>query len=156
MKCPLCGHEVSVNERFCRNCGENNEYYAGNNEPKVVQPAPQVHRPIQQVPINAVPVQPAPAAVVQPAPVYRPAPVAPVQPAPKPAVQRESLGLGICSIVFGCSFYFCFVGLVLGIVALATSRTKPGRVLSWIGFGISLGLTVIFTIYIIGIIALLA
>ena len=129
MKCSLCGHEVSANERFCRNCGENNEHYVSNETPKVA------NQPIQQVPINPNYAQPI---IIHQAPVYK---------APSPST-GESLGLGICSIVFGSTFYLSFVGLILAIAGLSNYRGKPGRILSRIGFGISLGCTCLLTLYV--------
>lgn len=51
MKCPNCGNEVSVNEKICSNCGENNESYIApmqpidnsvNNSSKVINPTPTI------------------------------------------------------------------------------------------------------------------
>lgn len=52
MKCPNCGNEVSVNERICSNCGENNENYiapvqtidnyTNNGSSQVTNPTPSV------------------------------------------------------------------------------------------------------------------
>lgn len=55
MKCPCCGYEVSANDRFCPNCGENNESYVEHNvqvTPSYSRPAnTQINQPINRVSI---------------------------------------------------------------------------------------------------------
>lgn len=56
MKCTCCGRELSQNDRFCPECGENNENYVEVIEPKQYS-QPQQNQYVNQ-PINRVPIYP--------------------------------------------------------------------------------------------------
>ena len=51
MKCTCCGKELLSTDRFCPNCGQNNDSYVEPVKTEVVE-TPVVHQPINRVPIN--------------------------------------------------------------------------------------------------------
>lgn len=45
MKCTMCGKELSQSDRYCPNCGENNEAFV---EPRVIREEPPLSNPYHQ------------------------------------------------------------------------------------------------------------
>lgn len=104
MKCPLCGNVVSDNDRYCSNCGENNEFYI---KPRNVEPAnvaPQSNT--QQSNISDS--------------TYNSNQYLPPYLSP-----GESSTYGILSIVFGA--LGGWLGLVFGIIGLNTYKRPENR-----------------------------
>ena len=54
MKCSCCGQEITSNDRFCPNCGENNDGYVevGRTSSSTQTATPHINQPINRVPIN--------------------------------------------------------------------------------------------------------
>ncbi len=52
MKCSCCGQEITKNDRFCQNCGQNNEFYVEIVETTRSSITHNINQPINKVPIN--------------------------------------------------------------------------------------------------------
>lgn len=120
-----------------------------------------------QQPVYEQPVQPAYAQPEQPTqPVY-------AQPVAAPVQQLESLAssaltMGILSLVFACTFFISFLGIVFGAIGkgkakqfallngLPAGKAKVGSILSTAGLIVGIIMTVILVIYIIAIAASIA
>ena len=55
MKCSCCGQKITSNDRFCPNCGENNESYVEIVKTTRSSITQNINQPIQKVPINISP-----------------------------------------------------------------------------------------------------
>ena len=132
MKCSCCGQEITSNDRFCPNCGENNEGYV-----EVVQTSsssqtstPHISQPINRVPIN--PSQPNQQ-------TNNPTSGSPVfvysQTQVVANVKPESKALGICAIIF--SVLGGWLGLVFSIMGLTKYKSSKPRTMCIIGIVLS-------------------
>lgn len=131
MKCSCCGQEITSNDRFCPNCGENNEGYV-----EVIQTSssaqnstPHVSQTINRVPINPSQTnQQTNTNATSGSPVFvysQTQVVANVKP--------EGKALGICAIIF--SVLGGWLGLVLSIVGLCNYKEPENKTLCKIGLG---------------------
>jgi hypothetical protein len=174
MICTKCGAEIPEGAKFCINCG---------NAAVAAEPAPQVEQPVYEAPQQ--PVYEAP----QQQPVYAAAPQQPqyqqpqyqqpqyqqpqyqqptyyAQPQPAANVSgKPALTFGILGIIFACTFYFSFLGIIFSAIGLGKAKAfraaagqlsgpaKVGKILSTIGLIVGIILTVICLIVVIGLIA---
>ena len=119
MKCSCCGREITDKDRFCPNCGENNEAYV-----EVVEtPKPLESQVINQSVANTSINSSTPLYVYNQTRVVH--------------VRREGKGLGICALVF--SILGGWLGLVLSIIGLSTYQDPENRKLCKIGLGFFIG-----------------
>ena len=132
MKCSCCGQEITSKDRFCPNCGENNESYV-----EVLEtPKPALSQSINQ-PINRVPINPnggntnnSNQNASSPVYVYSQTQVV-------TSVKEESKALGICAIIF--SVLGGWLGLVLSIIGLCNYKEPGNRTLCKVGLGFCIG-----------------
>ena len=101
MKCECCGKEMESNERFCPNCGANNENYVEPVKAEVVEGNQ------SQTPSTNVYQQNTKIVYVQ------------------QNSQKESSALGVCAIIF--SILGGWLGLILAIVGLSTYKEPDNR-----------------------------
>ena len=138
MKCSCCGQETTSNDRFCPNCGENNEGYVEVVETPRPSATPHVSQPINKVPIN-----PSYSNTNQQA--NDPNNVSPVfvysQTQVVTNVKQESKALGICAIIF--SVLGGWLGLVLSIIGLCNYKEPENKTLCKVGLGFCVGWVVI-------------
>jgi len=149
MRCSCCGNEVRENERYCSNCGQNNEGYV---ERKPIERV-EIYRQPQNNSVNSQytgantysqgqmpngPYSHPGDNYQQPNSYYQ---------APPPVTKTESSTIGILAIIF--SVLGGWLGLILAIVGLCTyklpeNRTKCkialGFVIGWFVLGILLGI----------------
>ena len=154
MRCPCCESEVTVNDKLCPFCGENNEHYIAPPAPPKVNPVLSNYQPQPQPQYNTY-VQPQPVAYtpayVQPQPVVIPTPTY----SSRVAFGIVAFVLGAVALtfwqihaIFGGLFFYIFSNLImhpalaLGIVGVNLSRTTVGHALSkggiWFFVGISI------------------
>ena len=170
MICTKCGAEIPEGAKFCISCGT-----------PAAAPAPQVEQPVYeapQAPAYEAPQQPAyeqppvyaAAAPQQPQyqqPQYQQQPTYYAQPQPADAgvSGKPALTFGILGIIFACTFYFSFLGIIFSAIGLGKAKAfqaaagqlygpaKVGKILSVIGLIVGIILTVIAAIALIAIIA---
>lgn len=136
MKCSCCGSEITSKDRFCPNCGENNEAYVEvieNSRPSSTQNVNQT--------INKVPIYPNTGTSTNQtqnnnSPVYIYSQTQVVT-----TVKPESKALGICAIIF--SVLGGWLGLVLSIVGLCNYKEPNNRKLCKVGLGFCIGWVVL-------------
>ena len=164
MRCPCCESEVTVNDKLCPFCGENNEHYIAPPSHPKVNPVLSNYQSQTQSQYSSY-VQPQPQPVAFTTTTY----VQPVAPPPQPVViakpsngysSRVAFGivafvLGAVALtfwqihaIFGGLFFYIFSNLImhpalaLGIVGINLSRTTVGHALSkggiWFFIGISI------------------
>ena len=183
MICTKCGAEIPEGAKFCINCGT----------PAAAEPAPQAEQPVYeapqqpayeapQQPAYEAPQQPVYAAAAPQQPQYQQPQYAPQQPQyqqpqyqqptyyaqPQPAAGvsgKPALTFGILGIIFACTFYFSFLGIIFSAIGLGKAKAfraaagqlygpaKVGKILSTIGLIVGIILTVICLIVVIGLIA---
>ena len=140
MKCSCCGSEITSKDRFCPNCGENNESYVETVTSLRQSPRPSQSQPINQ-PINRVPIHQEPNYSNQPnnsqVNIYSHTQI--VTP-----VKTEGKALGICALIF--SILGGWLGLVLSIVGLCNYKDPENRKLCKIGLGFCIGWAVLILI----------
>lgn len=178
MICTKCGAEIPEGAKFCINCGT-----------PAAETAPQPEQPVYeapQQPAYEAPQQPVYAAAPQ-QPQYQQPQYAPqqpqyqqpqyqqpqyqqptyyAQPAPNPGVSgKPALTFGILGIIFACTFYFSFLGIIFSAIGLGKAKAfraaagqlygpaKVGKILATIGLIVGIILTVICLIVVIGLIA---
>lgn len=177
MICTKCGAEIPEGAKFCINCG---------NAAAAAEPAPQVEQPVYEAPQQPAYEQPpvyaaAPAAPQQPQyqqpqyappqpqyqqPQYQQQPTYYAQPAPAANVSgKPALTFGILGLVFACTFYFSFLGIIFSAIGLGKAKAfraaagqlygpaKVGKILATIGLIVGIIMTVICLIVVIGLIA---
>jgi hypothetical protein len=175
MICTNCGAEIPEGAKFCISCGT-----------AAAAAAPQVEQPVYeapQAPAYEAPQQPAyeqppvyaAAAPQQPQyqqqayqqPQYQQQPTYYAQPQPAAAAVsgKPALTFGILGIIFACTFYFSFLGIIFSAIGLGKAKAfqaaagqlygpaKVGKILSVIGLIVGIILTVIAAIALIAIIA---
>ena len=132
MKCSCCGQEITSKDRFCPNCGENNEAYVEVVETSRPTPSQNINQPINRVPIN--PNTGSSSSSTQnngsPVHVYRQTQVV-------TTVKEESKALGVCAIIF--SVLGGWLGLVLSIIGLCNYKLPENRTLCKVGLGFCIG-----------------
>lgn len=122
MKCLCCGQEITSKDRYCPNCGENNEGYVEIEETSKFTQTSNINQPINRVPIN--PSTGTTNNYTQNIQVVTPC-------------KAENKALGICAIIF--SALGGWLGLVLSIMGLCNYKTKENRKLCKIGLWICIG-----------------
>ena len=176
MICTNCGAEIPEGAKFCISCGT-----PAAAAPPVEQPvyeAPQApayeapQAPVYEQP-QAAPVYAAAAAPQQPQyqqyqqPQYQQQPTYYAQPQPADAgvSGKPALTFGILGIVFACTFYLSFLGIIFSAIGIGKAKAfraaagqlygpaKVGKILATIGLIVGIILTVIFVIWLIAIIA---
>ena len=138
MRCSSCGQEITSNDRFCPNCGENNEGYV-----EVVVTSKPTSTPHVSQPINRVPIDPnsnnnqptnTSTSTGSPVSVYSQTQVV-------ANVKPEGKALGICAIIF--SVLGGWLGLIFSIVGLCSYKEPKNKTLCKIGLGFCIGWFVI-------------
>lgn len=127
MKCSCCGKELVSSDRFCPNCGQNNDYYV---EPKKkdINETPIVNQPISTTPVKNQTYDNQNSQnynINSSQNSYQQTPV---------VVQQQDVegsSIAICAVVFGA--LGGWLGLVLGIVGLCRYKEKGNRVMCIIG-----------------------
>ncbi len=168
MICTKCGAEIPEGAKFCINCG---------NAAVAAEPAPQPEQPVyeapqqpayeapQQQPVYAAPQQPQYQQPQYQQPQYQ-QPTYYAQPAPNPGVSgKPALTFGILGIIFACTFYLSFLGIIFSAIGLGKAKAfraaagqlygpaKVGKILATIGLIVGIIMTVICLIVVIGLIA---
>ena len=127
MKCACCGQELSSRDRFCPNCGENNEGFVQINE----TPVRETPKPINNSqPINRVPIYTNDNQSSQNSSIFYHQTNISIQP------QTEGAAIAVLALVF--SILGGWLGLVFAIIGLSKYTTKKYRVMC----GVSLGLII--------------
>ena len=183
MICTNCGAEIPEGAKFCISCGT-----PAAAAPPVEQPVPEAPQaPVYEQP-QAAPVYAAAAAPQQPQyqqpqyqqpqqyaqpqyqqyqqPQYQQQPTYYAQPQPDAGVSgKPALTFGILGIVFACTFYLSFLGIIFSAIGLGKAKAfkaaagqlygpaKVGKILATIGLIVGIILTVIFLIWLIALIA---
>ncbi|MBO6010371.1 MAG: zinc ribbon domain-containing protein [Oscillospiraceae bacterium] len=174
MICTNCGAEIPEGAKFCISCGT-----AAPAAPPVEQPvyeapqAPAYEQP-QAAPVYAAaaPQQPQYQQPQYAQPQYQQPQYAPQQPTyyaqPQPAAGvsgKSALTFGILGIVFACTFYLSFLGIIFSAIGLGKAKAfraaagqlygpaKVGKILATIGLIVGIIMTVICLIVVIGLIA---
>ena len=133
MRCSCCGQELNSNDRFCPNCGENNEGYV-----EVAGSSASSNTPYVNQPINRVPIYPSNNNNQQ---YNNPNNGAPIfvynQTQVVANVKQESKALPICALIF--SILGGWLGLILSIIGLCNCKEKSNRNLCKIGLGFCIG-----------------
>ena len=139
MICTKCGARIDDGSKFCAECGA-----AVPAEPQYQQPQYTAQPQYQQPQYNAVP-------------VYN-----------QSVSSTPVLTWGIIGLAFACSFFLSFLGIIfsavgrgkantyLNQVGQLTGKAKVGSILSKVGLILGIVLTVVFIIYIIAIVGLIA
>ncbi len=164
MICTKCGAEIPEGAKFCINCG---------NAAVAAEPAPQPEPPVyeapqqpayeapQQQPVYAAPQQPQYQQPQYQQPQYQQPqyqqPTYYAQPAPNPGVSgKPALTFGILGIIFACTFYLSFLGIIFSAIGLGKAKAfraaagqlygpaKVGKILATIGLIIAIIMTVIY------------
>ena len=173
MICTKCGAEIPEGAKFCINCG---------NAAVAAEPAPQPEQPVyeapqqpayeapQQQPVYAAPQQPQYQQPQYQQPQYQQPqyqqPTYYAQPAPNPGVSgKPALTFGILGIIFACTFYLSFLGIIFSAIGLGKAKAfraaagqlygpaKVGKILATIGLIVGIIMTVIGLIALIVVIA---
>jgi ABC-type multidrug transport system permease subunit len=128
MFCQQCGAQIDDKALFCNNCGTrtNNVQQPVQQQP-VQQPVyqqpmqqPYVQQPVQQQPVYQQPVYQQP---VYQQPVYQQENV--VDPIAKEMADKaagSALTFGILSLVFACTFYLSFLGIIFACIAFSKAN----------------------------------
>lgn len=132
MKCSCCGQEIKSNDRFCPNCGENNEAYVEVVETSRPTPSQNINQPINRVPINPNTGSSTGSTQNNGSPVYDYSQTQVVT-----TVKDESKALGVCAIIF--SVLGGWLGLVLSIIGLCNYKQPENRTLCKVGLGFCIG-----------------
>ena len=132
MRCSCCGNEVREDERYCNNCGQNNEGYVE-------------RKPIEKVEIYRQPSNNS--AYSQPQSTYQQTNI--YQQNTYQTQKQESGALGILAIIFG--VLGGWLGLVLSIVGLCTYKTPEHKTKCKVGLGFFIGWVVLY--FIIGLVS---
>ena len=127
MRCSCCGNEVREDERYCNNCGQNNEGYVEK-------------KPIEKVEIQ--PTKPVSSVGTQHQQTYQQTNI--YQQHTYQAPKQESATLGVLAIVFGA--LGGWLGLVLSIVGLCTYQSPEHKNKCKIGLGLFIGWVVLYAI----------
>ena len=132
MKCSCCGQEITSKDRFCPNCGENNEAYVEVVETSRPAPSQNINQPINRVPINPNTGSSSNSTQNNGSPVYVYRQTQVVT-----TVKEESKALGVCAIIF--SVLGGWLGLVLSIIGLCNYKLPENRILCKVGLGFCIG-----------------
>ena len=128
MRCSCCGKEIREDERYCSNCGQNNEYYVENKPIEKVE--------IYQSSSTSTGSNP-PQVGYHQTTIYQ-------QNTYQPQPKVESGALGICAIIF--SVLGGWLGLVLSIIGLCTYQTPEHKTKCKVGLGFCIGWFVLWLI----------
>jgi len=175
MFCTNCGSKFDDGNSFCPNCGAKVETVAQPVAEPVPVAAPVEAASVQATPVEAIPVQPAPAPAPAPAPVqpvtpvqpvYTQVPVTPIATAPQSGDNGSGIMvLGILAIAFGAFYILAPGGIICGAIGLSKAKkfieengqlfgkAKIGKFLSLGGLILSCVMTGIILIYFIALIA---
>lgn len=118
MFCSNCGNQISEGSRFCGVCGAPVEV-APQQQPAQQQPV-QPEQPVYQQPVYQQPVYQQP---VYQQPVYQQENV--VDPIAKEMADKaasSALTFGILSLVFACTFYLSFLGIIFACIAFSKAN----------------------------------
>ena len=132
MKCSCCRQEITSKDRFCPNCGENNEAYVEVVENSRPTPSQNINQPINRVPINPNTRSSNSSTQNNGSPVYVYSQTQVVT-----TVKEESKALGVCAIIF--SVLGGWLGLVLSIIGLCSYKLPENRTLCKVGLGFCIG-----------------
>ena len=130
MKCTCCGKELYSTDRFCPNCGQNNEYFVEPVEakPEVVENNNNnngyINQPINRVPINNN--QNYNNSNYQNNQSYQQPPVVVVQ-----QQAPEGSGIAVAALIFG--LLGGWLGLVFGIIGLCKYKESGNRAMCIVG-----------------------
>ena len=129
MFCSNCGNQISEGSRFCGVCGAPVEV-APQQQPAQTQPVQpqqpaQPEQPVYQQPVYQQPVyqQPVYQQPVYQQPVYQQENV--VDPIAKEMADKaagSALTFGILSLVFACTFYLSFLGIIFACIAFSKAN----------------------------------
>lgn len=159
MICKQCGQEIAPDAKFCGVCGAPNDAAAQPVEPQYAQPAADPYAQQYQQPQYQQPQYQQPQ-YQQPQQYGQPQYGAPVEDPVERSLSKSILVFGILALVFCCTFYLAFLGIIFGAIAMSkakkyaasyplTGRAKVGKILGTVGLIIGIIFTVIVTIIII-------
>ena len=129
MRCSCCGNEVREDERFCNNCGQNNEGYVE-------------RKPIERVEIYTQPSNSS--TYSQPNGSYQQTNNYYQQNNYQQPQKQESGALGILAIIF--SVLGGWLGLLLSIIGLCTYQNPEHKTKCKVGLGIFIGWIVLYVL----------
>ena len=115
MKCPCCGHEMTSQDRFCPNCGENNESYVE------IQSTPTQSTYINQQ-INKVPIY---QSTSTPSTSQNTNVNSYSTPGQTHTIKHENSAIAILALIF--SIFGGIAGLVLSIIGLSIYKESRNR-----------------------------
>ena len=174
MFCSNCGNQISDGSRFCGVCGTPVEAAPQQQpvqaQPEQPQPQIQPEQPVYQQPVYQQPVyqQPAYQQPVYQQPTYQQEYVAdPIAKEIGDKAAGSALTFGILSLVFACTFYFSFLGIIFACIAfskagknkrfnngVAHAKAKVGRGLAIGGLITGIVLTFFLAIFVIMLVGL--
>ena len=170
MFCSNCGNQISEGSRFCGVCGAPVEV-APQQQPVQPQQPAQPEQPVYQQPVYQQPVyqQPVYQQPVYQQPVYQQENV--VDPIAKEMADKaasSALTFGILSLVFACTFYLSFLGIIFACIAFSKAnknkmfnngvlqaKAKVGRGLAIGGLIAGIVFTFFLTIFVLSMIAVI-